>query len=77
MAKITEEQLEKIVKSKTEIQDILTNIGSLETQKHSLLHKIAEVNEFLENCKKELEKEYGKVSVDLQTGEYTEITEKA
>ncbi len=74
--KIKKEELEKIIKAKTEIQDILTTIGSLETQKHSLLHKVAEVNEVVDACKKDLEKEYGQITVDLKTGEYTEIEEK-
>jgi len=42
-----------------------------------LLHKVAEVNKVLEEQKVELEKEYGKISIDLKTGEYTEITEEA
>ena len=76
MAKITEEQLEKIVKHQEELTAILNNIGALETQKHALLHKVADVNEGLEKEKQELEKEYGKISVDLKTGEYTEIKEE-
>jgi peptidoglycan hydrolase CwlO-like protein len=77
MAKIKEEQLEKIVKHQEELTAILNNIGALETQKHALLHKVADVNESLEKEKQELEKEYGKISVDdLKTGEYTEIKEE-
>jgi len=77
MAKITEKQLEQIVKNQQELSSILNNIGSLETQKHALLHKVANVNEDLEKQKQELEKEYGKISINLETGEYTEITEEA
>jgi peptidoglycan hydrolase CwlO-like protein len=70
MAKIKEEQLEKIVKHQEELTTILNNIGALETQKHALLHKVADVNESLEKEKQELEKEY------VKTGEYTEIKEE-
>jgi len=73
MAKITEEQLEIIVKHQDELTAILNNIGALETQKHALLHKIADVNESLEKEKQKIEEEYGKISIDLKTGEYTEI----
>ena len=76
MAKIKEEQLETIVKHQEELTAILNNIGALETQKHSLLHRVADVNESLEKEKQALEEEYGKISVDLKTGEYTEIEEE-
>jgi predicted nucleic acid-binding Zn-ribbon protein len=76
MAKITEEQLEKIVKHQEELAAILNNIGALETQKHALLHRVAEVNEELEKYKATLEEEYGKINIDLKTGEYTEIKEE-
>ena len=76
MAKIKEEQLETIVKHQEELTAILNNIGALETQKHALLHKVAEVNEGLEKEKEKIEEEYGKISIDLKTGEYTEIKEE-
>ena len=76
MAKIKEEQLETIVKYQEELTAILNNIGALETQKHALLHKVAEVNEGLEKEKEKIEEEYGKISIDLKTGEYTEIKEE-
>jgi len=76
MAKIKKEQLKKIVKQNTELEDVVMQVGILESQKHSLLHKIAEVNKVLEEYKAELEEEYGKISIDLKTGEYTEIKEE-
>ena len=77
MAKITKEQLENVVKTNKELEDTVLEIGILESKKHGLLHKVAEVNKDLEEQKVELEKEYGKISIDLKTGEYTEITEEA
>ena len=76
MAKITEEQLEKVVDQNKELEDVVVEIGVLESRKHSLLHKAADVNKVLEEYKKELEKEYGKISINLETGEYTEIKEE-
>ena len=76
MAKITEEQLEKIVKQNTELEEVVMQVGIVESQKHALLHKIAEVNKVLEEYKAELEEEYGKISIDLKTGEYTELKEE-
>jgi hypothetical protein len=71
--KIKKEELEIIVKTNTEISSVLTQIGAIEAQKHSLLHRIAELNQVIENEKQKLEKEYGQVSINLETGEYEEI----
>jgi hypothetical protein len=38
-----------------------------------LLHEYAGISQQMEEYKKELEKEYGAISIDLETGEYTEI----
>lgn len=73
MAKIKEDQLKKVVKQQGELANVLGQIGTLESQKHSLLHAIAEMNVKVEEYKAELEEEYGKISIDLSTGEYTEI----
>ena len=73
MAKIKKEQLEEIVELQTKLNGIISNIGILETQKHALLHDVSEVNQDIEKFKAKLEKEYGAISVDLKTGEYTEV----
>jgi len=73
MAKIKKEQLDEIVELQTKLNGIISNIGILETQKHALLHDVSEVNKNIEEFKANLEKEYGAISVDLKTGEYTEV----
>ena len=73
MAKIKEEQLSEIVELQSKLNGIISNIGLLETQKHGFLHDVAEVNKKIEEFKVKLEKEYGAISVDLKTGEYTEV----
>jgi predicted nucleic acid-binding Zn-ribbon protein len=73
MAKITKEQLDAVVKQQQELNKLVNEIGVLETRKHASLHKIASVNEDIEATKVELEKEYGNISIDLETGEYTTI----
>lgn len=77
MAKIKQEELETVTSIKKELDSLVSEIGVVETQKHALLHKVAEVNEKLSTEKKALEEAYGKISIDLKTGEYTEITEEA
>lgn len=76
--KITEEQLETLSKQQKDLSDILTNIGILESQKHSYLHQLADVNKSVEDFKLELQEQYGSVNINLQDGSYTEIekTEK-
>jgi len=71
--KITKKELEEVSDLKKNLDGVITNIGVLETQKHALLHKVAEVNEKLANNKKELEDKYGSINIDLETGEYTKI----
>lgn len=74
--KITEGQLEKIVLQQKDLNMLLGNIGVLETQKHSLLHQVAELNKNIEDFKAELEAEYGAININLEDGSYTEITEE-
>mgnify|MGYP003137671419 CR=1 FL=1 len=71
--KIKEEQLKIIQEQQKELNSIMHNVGVLEAQKHGLLHKFAGINQEVEDMKVELEKEYGAVNINLETGEYTKI----
>ena len=71
--KITEEQLKSIQGLVGQINNGQLQIGQLETQKHALLHQIAEVQKMLKDNQDELEKEYGKVNVNIQDGTITPI----
>ena len=73
--KITPEQLETLVKSQRELNEILVNIGVVESQKHGLLHQLADVNKKVEEFKAELQAEYGSININLQDGSYTEAEE--
>ncbi len=74
--KIKEEQLKKIQEQQAAVNKILNEVGYLEANKHGLLHELAGVNEGIEDFKKELEKEYGAVNINLENGTYTEIKEE-
>jgi vacuolar-type H+-ATPase subunit D/Vma8 len=74
--KITKEQLDKITDQQKALNMMLSNIGVLESQKHALLHQIAEVNKEIEETKVELEKEYGAININLEDGSYTELEKK-
>jgi hypothetical protein len=77
MAKITEEQLKKVNEGQEKLMGLVNQIGVLESQKHGLLHQVADVNKEVEEFKTELEKEYGPVNIDLKTGEYEIIESEA
>lgn len=70
---ITDEQLAKIQEQQTQLKALLTDIGFVEVQKHGLLHRQAGLNQEIEEFKAELEKQYGAVNIDIETGVYTEI----
>ena len=71
--KIKDEELQKIVEKTKEQNELLRTIGVLETQKQGVLVQLASSNKDLEEIKKELEDEYGQVTVNLEDGSYTEI----
>ena len=73
VSKITDEQLEIITKHQKDLNKSLTNIGFLETQKHSLLHEYAGIVEDIEKYKKELEDIYGAININIEDGTYTTI----
>ena len=56
-----------------QIKDQQTELGQLEASKHAMLHRIAGVNESIEETKKELETKYGSVNINLEDGTYTPV----
>ena len=70
---ITAEELKTIKEQQLELSTIINQIGQLEANKHSLLHKIAGINEGIEDTKKQLEQTYGAININLEDGTYTEI----
>jgi len=74
--KITDHQLKKVTDQQKRLNDVLTNIGVLEVQKHNLAQQIKNISEEIEKTKSELEEEYGKVNINLADGTYEEIKEE-
>ena len=58
-AKITEEQLKQLQGFVQTLNQAQMQLGQLETEKHGLLHKTAEIQSQLQTFQKELEEEYG------------------
>ena len=71
--KITEEELKTIQDQQNKTNTMLAEIGLLETQKHALLHDIAQLNEDINNFKEKLQKTYGDVNITISDGTYTPI----
>lgn len=71
--KIKEEQLTKIREQQAKINDLVNQVGVLEANKHGVLHEMAAVNQEINEYKKELEKEYGSININVEDGSYTVI----
>ena len=69
--KIKKEELKTIQEQQKKLNELVSNIGLLESQKHGLLHEIAGVNKEVEDYKEVLEAEYGAINIDLEDGTYT------
>jgi muramoyltetrapeptide carboxypeptidase LdcA involved in peptidoglycan recycling len=70
---ITKDQLEKIQGFQKELNKLLNEVGFLEAQKAQVLGKFGEENKKTEDFKKELEKEYGSININLEDGTYEPI----
>ena len=82
MSKIKEEELKSLQESQSQVNQIVSQMGVLSIQKinidkqeKSLLEQLSEVETKQLELKKELEEQYGKVSVNLEDGSYEEIPE--
>jgi len=71
--KITKKELEKVVEQQKTLNEVLTSVGVLETQKHGLLHKVAALNKDIEEVKNDLEGKYGAININLEDGTYTKV----
>lgn len=75
MSKISKEELESLLESEKKVSAIKHDLGTLDEQKHNLLHALGQVREESNKVKKELEEKYGKINIDLKDGSYEEIKE--
>ena len=73
MSKISKEELESLLESEKKFSAIKHDLGTLDEQKHNLLHALGQVREESNKVKKELEDKYGKININLKDGSYEEI----
>ena len=71
--KISQEHLEELQKSVSDINQVALQIGNLELQKHALLHQGVELQGDLQKFQTKLEDKYGKVSINIQDGSFKPI----
>ena len=76
MKKVTTEELEKIKTQQDNLNTKLHSIGTLEAQKHGMLHELALINKQIEEFKVELESKYGSVNINLEDGTMQPIENK-
>lgn len=74
--KITDKQLEKLRGFVNTINKGQAQVGAIESQKHELLHQLAQIQSDLRGFYKDLEDEYGKISISIEDGSYDLIPEK-
>ena len=68
--KITDEQLEKVRAQQGVKARIINDVGVLEAQKHDLLNALTNDMQKTAETAEELEKEYGKININLEDGAY-------
>tara|TARA_R110002124_G_C8809189_1_gene503038 strand:+ start:496 stop:738 length:243 start_codon:yes stop_codon:yes gene_type:complete len=73
MSKIKEEQLKELQGLVAAIQQGQSQIGGLELQKSDLFAQVKDVQVKLSEFQKELETEYGQVSISIEDGSIKEI----
>lgn len=71
--KITAEQLEVVQKQQKDLQNLLVNIGIMESQKHNALHALEKLNKEVDEFKMQLEAQYGAININVADGTYSAI----
>jgi hypothetical protein len=74
--KISEEHLTELQGHVNKINQAQLQLGGLESQKHSLLHAVVNMQTELTEFQNKLEEEYGKVSINIQDGSIAPLPEE-
>tara|TARA_R100000664_G_C2703460_1_gene102945 strand:- start:443 stop:685 length:243 start_codon:yes stop_codon:yes gene_type:complete len=73
--KLTEDELKSLQENVNKLNQVHIELGRLENQKHKILHQMNETEKNFDELQKELEDKYGKVSINIDNGELSEIKE--
>ncbi len=72
---IKTEELSKLQNLTTILKTTQTQIGTVEVQKHTLLHRFDLLSQELNKFKSELQETYGKININIEDGSYEIIKE--
>jgi ribosomal protein S15P/S13E len=73
--KITDKELELVQDQQRNLNKVLGSIGVLEMQKSALVSRVNELEKEVEETKKDLEKTYGNINIDLSDGSFVFMEE--
>jgi len=74
-SKITAKELELLQKGQSIKSTLAENLAMIELQKAEIIANLVQVSKELNEHLNKLEFKYGKIQVNIQTGEFKEITE--
>jgi len=74
--KLTEKELKSLQENVSKLNQVHMELGKLENQKHKILHQVNEIESLFDELQKELEEKYGKVSINIDNGELSEIPQE-
>ena len=66
--KISEEQLKRLQNLVSGINKIQFDIGTMESQKHNLLHTLFQTNDLIREMQDKFVEEYGTADINIQDG---------
>ena len=75
MKKLTKKELESLQEKVTQLNNALNNLGRIEMQKQQMIIETANFEKQVKYITDEFEDKYGKVQVNIETGEMQEIEE--
>ena len=73
--KLTKLELKTLQETVQKINQVHIELGRLENQKHKIMHNMEEMDKDFAVLQKEFEDKYGKVSINIESGELSEIKE--
>ena len=71
--KLTKKELKQLQEEVGRLNDVYINIGKLEIQKQFMMKHCNELESEVKELTNEFEEKYGKVEVNIQTGEMRKI----
>ena len=74
--KLTKIELKTLQETIQKINQANAEVGRIESQKHKIMHNMSEVEKDMDDLQKQFEEKYGKISIDINNGEITQIPEE-